>query len=240
VDAETDDETGEATMLAKLGRFVSFLLTPVALYFRFMYLAIASLVIVVSAGVGWSIMLATFLCYSWALVLVGFGWLDWAASQSFWTRLQHGGLLVLLGTLLFAFGRLFLWLGVKKLTPVIGFADAPGGHLPSMEDASGGAQGSSPHASRAQGPVTTRDAREFDGITRIGGARVVRDATGQITRIGIARVVRDATGQITHIGGVPVARDITGRISHIGGVDVVRDSTDRITHVLGMPVARKR
>jgi len=226
-------------MLAMLGRFASFLFRPVVLFSQFIYLAVVSLVLVLSASVGWSIMLVTFLCYSWALVLVGFGWFDWTANQSFWTRVQHGGLLVLLGTVLFACGRLFVWVGVKKLSPVVGLDDTRS-HFHVENPASSVVQEpplDSPHPS---GMASLHDAREFEGIARIGGARVVRNATGQITHIGIARVVRDATGQITHIGGVGVARDITGRITHIGGLDVVRDTTDRITHILGMPVVRKR
>ena len=210
-------------MLAMLGRFASFLFRPVVLFSQFIYLTVVSLALVLSASVGWSIMLVTFLCYSWALVLVGFGWFDWAPSQSFWSRVQHGGLLVLLGTVLFACGRLFVWVGVKKLSPVVGlddtrslfYAESPASsvvHEPPLD---------APHLS---GMATLHDAREFEGIARIGGARVVRDATGQIT----------------HIGGVGVARDITGRITHIGGLDVVRDTSDRITHVLGMPVVRRR
>src|SRR5262249_2638588 len=111
---------GEAIMLAVLGRFLAYLFTPITLFFRFLFITVASLVLVLSAGAGWFIMLTTFLCYCWAILLVGFGWLDWTSDPSLPGRVQRAGLLVLLGTLLFACGRFFVWIGVKKLSPVIG------------------------------------------------------------------------------------------------------------------------
>src|SRR5262249_14015605 len=218
---------------------LAYLFTPITLFFRFLFITVASLVLVLSAGAGWFIMLTTFLCYCWAILLVGFGWLDWTSDPSLPRRVQPAGLLVLLGTLLFACGRFFVWIGVKKLSPVIGLDEASSSYLYVTDSGTGTPQASPEDTLSPAGLGSLHDTREFDGITRIGGARVVRDSTGQITHIGIARVVRDATGQITHIGGVGVARDVTGRITHIGGVHVLRDPTDRITHVLGMPVVRK-